>query len=196
LIKISFDSLDRHQRLGSRGYTMVELMTVCIIISILAAMSFALLSRMRSQAIETNALAALNSMATGYEMYYYENSSYPQWGPGEAFQSPTALLDYFIDSEYLPRSWGHYSYDPDTHYIYGITQDYAVEIPEFNALDPTISRINSYFIIFHPYNFQRDALAIGNNPRTGWVAVRARKGKEGENYRNYPLYVFRRGGAD
>ena len=53
----------------SRGYTLVELMTVAWIISILSAMSFALISRMRMQAAETNGVVALNVLATGYEMY-------------------------------------------------------------------------------------------------------------------------------
>jgi type II secretory pathway pseudopilin PulG len=178
---------------------MVELLAVCAIISILAAMSFALLSRMRSQVVETNALSALNTLATGYEMYFYYNRSYPQWGAGQPFSSPRAIFDHLVEEEYLPRSYAHYEYDPGSGYIYGFTEDYAVEIPRYDPLDPTTSTTNTYFIIFHPYNFQRDALAVGVNvgidvPQP-WVAVRARRGPEGGNYRIYRLYIPHRGGA-
>jgi prepilin-type N-terminal cleavage/methylation domain-containing protein len=183
------------RRMSGRGYTMVELMVVAAIISILASMSFALLSRMRSQVIETNALAAMNSLATGYEMYYFDYHSYPQWGDGQQFASPGRLLTYLIQEEYIPRSYWNFQIDDDTGYITGMTQDYALEIPEFNNADPTTNRDNSYFLIFHPYNFQRDELAIGLNPPTGWVAVRARRGLVGGNYRNFNLYIFHRGEA-
>lgn len=180
-----------------RGFTMVELMVVSAIISILAAISFALLSRMRSQVVETNALSALNALATAYEMYYFHNTSYPQWrspaeGGGERFDSPKQLFDHLLEEEYLPPSYWSYKYDDETGYIYGFTQDYAVEILPFGPDDPTTSRRNSYFIVFHPYNFQRDALAIGSNPPTGWVAVRPRRGREGGDYRSFGLYTFHR----
>jgi type II secretory pathway pseudopilin PulG len=176
---------------------MVELMVVSAIISILAAMSFALLTRMRSQVIETNALSALNALATAYEMYYYHNTSYPQWrspseGGGQRFESPKQLFDHLLEEEYLPPSFSTYRYEEETGFIYGFTQDYAVEIMPFNPGDPTTSSRNSYFIVFHPYNFQRDALAIGTNPPTGWVAVRPRRGREGGNYRTFGLYTFHR----
>ena len=179
-------------RESARGYTMVELIAVCTIISILAAMSFALLSRMRSQAIETNALSALNTMATGYEMYYFYNSSYPQWGPDRRFSSPQEIFDHLVEREYIPRSYSHYTYDPDTGYIYGFTNSYAVEIPQY---DPVTSSPSSYFIVLRPYNFQRDALAIGTSLPAGWVAARARRGPEDVNYQLYRLYVPHRGGA-
>ena len=185
----------RSGRYRIEGYTMVELMTVSMIISILAAMSFALLSRMRSQAIEATAMNALNALATGYEMFYYHNRSYPQWGPDEEFKSPKEIWDRLIDEDYLPQSYRKVDYDPGNGYIYGFTQDYAVEIIKFNSADPLSSSRNSYFIVFHPYNFQRDALAIGIDPPTGWVAVRARRGREGADYRTFKLFVFRRIGG-
>jgi type II secretory pathway pseudopilin PulG len=174
---------------------MVELMTVCMIIAILSAISFALLSRMRSQAVDANALQALNTLATGYEMYYFENHSYPQWGPGEEFASPWDIWKNLTRNEFIPKAYNSVDYNPVEHNIYGFTEDYAVEILERNASDPLSNSRNSYFIVFHPYNFQHDALAIGNNPPTGWVAVRARRGKEGGNYKTFNLYVFKRLGS-
>lgn len=181
----------------ARGYTMVELLAVCAIISILAAMSFALLSRMRGQAVETNALSALNTLATGYEMYYFYNSSYPQWGPGQRFSSPRQIFDFLIEEDFIPRSYAHCEYDQNTGYIYGFTADYAVEIPRMDPSDPTAGS-NSYYIILRPYNFQKDALAIGTNTNlpSGWVAVRARRGPDETNFRLYKLYVPHRGGAE
>lgn len=179
----------------SAGYTMAELMVVTAIISILAAMSFGLLSRMRSQTIESSAAAALNVLATGYEMYYFFNKSYPQWGPDERFQSPKELWDHLCEEDFIPASYKNITYDSTTGYIYGFAEDYAVEIAQYNPTDPTASRKNSYFIIFRPYNFQRDALAIGFNPPTGWVAVRPRKGTDPAGYRDFRLFVFKRGGA-
>jgi len=175
-----------------RGFTMVELMAVCMIIGILSAMSFALLSRMRSQAVEANALNALNALATAYEMYYFHNSEYPQWGPGEPFGSPEEIWDNLIEEEYLPFAYRKVEFDSGTGYIYGFTQDYAVDILERDIDDPYTASKGSYFVVFHPYNFQRDALAIGTNPPTGWVAVRARRGREGDNYKTLGLYIYRR----
>lgn len=172
---------------------MVELLVVAGIISILAAISFALLSRMRSQAVETNAMAALNSMATGYEMYYFMNRSYPQWGPGQEFPSPERILDHLIEEEFLPRSWKHYETEQGTGYIFGLTQDYFLEIPEFDPEDTATSATNSYCLILHPYRLQRDALAIGLNPRlpSGWVAVRPRRGVDGGDWQSYDLFVYK-----
>jgi len=188
------------RRIDSRGYTLLELMTVSAIISILAAMSIGLLSRARSQAIETTALSALNALATGYEMYYFYNKSYPQWGPGQRFSSPLALWNHLVDEEFIGHSYRNIEYDPNTGYIYGFTTDYAVEIPE---PDPLLSSRETYFIVFHPYNFQRDALAIGHDPNPpplpnyrGWVAVRARRGPRAPEYRSFNHYVFKRGGAE
>ena len=177
------------------GFTMVELMTVCMIIGILVAMSFALLSRMRSQVVETNALQALNTLATGYEMYYFQNNSYPQWGPDEDFKSPWEIWKMLVDEDFIPHAYGRVDYDPAAHYIFGYTADYAVEILQRDPDDPFSESKGSYFIVFHPYNFQRDALAIGNNPPTGWVAVRARRGQEGGNYKTFTLFVSKRLGS-
>ena len=165
---------------------------VAMVIGILSAMSFALLSRMRSQAVETNALSALNALATAYEMYYFENGEYPQWGPGEQFQSPKAIWDYLIEQDFLPYAYHSVEYEQSTEHIYGYTQDYAVEIEQRDPSDLLASSRSAYFIVFRPYNFQRDSLAIGINPPTGWVAVRPRRGEDSDNYKNYGLYVFKR----
>jgi len=196
LIKRIRDSRQMLKR--SRGFTLVELMTVAWIISILAAMSFALISRMRMQAAETNGLAALNVLATGYEMYYYYHREYPQWGPDQPFASSAAIIEHLADEEFIPRSFKNYSlYDPDKNLIYGITGEYALEIPVFNPADPTTYPTSSYFIILRPLNFQKDSLAIGQNPyflsiEDGWVAARPRRGRDDQNYRTYDLFVFKR----
>ena len=187
---------NRLQRQRISGYTLVELLTVAAIISILASISFALLSRMRSQTIESKAIATLNVIATGYEMYYNRFLEYPQWGPERDFESPKALWEYLAHQEYVPRSYGKYDYDYESGFIYGVSEDYALEIPMYNSEDITTDLEYSYFIVFHPYNLQRDSLAIGINPPTGWIAVRPRKGESNRNYRIYQLYIPHRGGAE
>jgi prepilin-type N-terminal cleavage/methylation domain-containing protein len=178
------------------GYTLVELLTVSAIISILAGISFALLSRMKSQVIESKAIAGLNVIATGYEMYFNRYMEYPQWGPGCRFDSPKALWENLAHEEFVPRSYGNYEYDNGTGYIYNVIEDYALEIPMYDPGDPTIDQELSFFVVCHPYNFQRDALAIGINPPTGWVAVRPRKGEVQTNFRLYQLYIPHRGGME
>jgi len=175
---------------------MVELMTVSAIISILAAMSFGLITRMKSQAIESKAIATLNAVATGYEMYYNRFSEYPQWGPDSRFETPRALWDFLADEEYIPRSYANFRYDSGSGYLFGVTEDYAMELPMFDSSDPTMDQKYSFFIVFHPYNLQRDSLAVGINPPTGWVAVRPRKGSTNGNYRFFKLYIPHRGGAE
>jgi len=191
LISIKKNRQSRTKGLSQKGFTMVELMTVCVIIGILASMSFVLLSRARRQVVETNALSALNALATAYEMYYYHNGKYPHWGPEADFASPKEIWDMLVAENYLPQSCSKIYYDPANGYIYGYTQDYAVEILPYSPSNP-LEGTGSYFIVFHPLNFQRDALAIGHNPPTGWVAVRARRGPEGADPRTYGLFVFRR----
>lgn len=187
---------NRLRKRRNSGYTLIELLTVCAIISILAGISFALLSRTRSQTIESKAIATLNVIATGYEMYYNRFLEYPQWGPEGDFESPTSLWEYLANQEYVPRSYGNYKYDYESGFIYGVAEDYALEIPMYNSEDITTDLENSYFIVFHPYNLQRDTLAIGINPTTEWVAVRPRKGESNRNYRVYRLYIPHRGGAE
>jgi type II secretory pathway pseudopilin PulG len=170
-------------------------MAVCAIISILAAISFALIGRARVQAEETNALAALDTFATGYEMYSYHHSQYPQWGDGQRFSDPRELLEFMTGESYLPNVFSKAKYNPTNGYFYGITQDYALEIVEFDPTNPAYGATNTYFIILHPYNFQRDALAIGTNAALGWIAVRPRRGREGADYRTYHLFTPARGGA-
>lgn len=171
-------------------------MVVSAIISILAAMSFALFSRMRSQAIESKAIATLNAVATGYEMYFNRYMEYPQWGPDTRFETPVALWNFLTEEEYIPRSYRNYEFESGTGYIYGITEDYAMEIPMYNPDDITVDPEYSFFIVFHPYNYQRDSLAVGTNPPTGWVAVRPRKGSASGNFRLFRLYIPHRGEAE
>lgn len=67
-------------RPARRGFTLIEMLTVAVIIGILATVSLAYLREARIQANEAAALGALNQFQNAYEQYWITNGkSYPQF---------------------------------------------------------------------------------------------------------------------
>lgn len=62
---------------SKKGFTLVELMVVCIIVAILAAVAIPLMAANKKRAYETEAQAALGSIKTAMRVYYAEHGDYP-----------------------------------------------------------------------------------------------------------------------
>ena len=91
-------------RRGEKGFTLVELMIVVVIIGILASIAIPKFSSMIGKAKTTEAKSILNQVITLETSYYYSNSAYVPFDnvdvPTIDFQLPAnAKFDYsFVDN--------------------------------------------------------------------------------------------------
>ena len=177
---------------GAAGFTLIEAMTVCVIISVLAAMSVGLIARAKTQTRETAALSTLSAFTTAYEAFRFRYTEYPQWGPGQRFGSPTDLVDALMAEDMLPTVYaGNYEYFPDFNMFRGFAEDYYLQILPYDPSAPDAPPAGSYFIILYPYNFQRAAIAAIFDPLHGAVTVRARKGDRSGDLSTFRLFTFK-----
>ena len=171
---------------------MIEVLTVCFIISILAAMSVVLIARAKAQSREVAALGTLSAFTTAYEAYRFRYSEYPQWGPGQRFGNPKALVDFLMDEDFLPTVYrSSYEYFPAQHLFKGFADDYFLQILSYNPAVATSPPKGSYFIILVPYGFQKRYLAAIFDPTEGALTVRARKGDANTAFAKYGLFTFK-----
>lgn len=172
------------------GYTLIELVIVCMIIGILATMSITLVSRARMNARESAAVATLNSLAGAWESYWARNGVYPHWGEGQQFEDPYQLFRSMVNDGYLPRAYSILPYDENTNLIYRITNDYALEIYEFDDAGGTRGESDYYWLLLHPLGFQtvQGYLGIGTTPVGGKIAVRPRLGSKRGDIDDFEIY--------
>ena len=176
------------------GFTLLELIVVCMIIGILATMSISLLSRAKIGARESAAVVTLNSFAGAYEAYWSRNGEYPHWGPGMRFSNPKELMSTLVLEGYLPRAYSTVPYVQSDRLFFWITDDYAVEIYPFNDADGKRDPSSYYWILFHPIGFQRERgyLGIGTTPLTGKGTVRPRASKHPGDIDTFTIYSLHR----
>ena len=77
-----------------RGFTLIELMIVVVIIGVLAAIALPKFSSSKEQAFVANMKSDLRNIATAQEGYFYENSTYyngPVPDPTGAFKSSSPV---------------------------------------------------------------------------------------------------------
>jgi prepilin-type N-terminal cleavage/methylation domain-containing protein len=78
------------------GFTLVEVLTVALIIAMLATIGFASYRKARQRAIETQGIHQMKELAAAMESYYNDNGTYPL-----SFQGlqPTYINPYYVLSD-------------------------------------------------------------------------------------------------
>jgi prepilin-type N-terminal cleavage/methylation domain-containing protein len=180
---------------NARGYTLVELFVVIMVLGIITAMSAGAVIRSKVQARETAALGTLSMMTTGYEEYRFRYNEYPRWGPDQPFEDPRELIDFMISEGFLPRAFRNYEYFPEYNFFKGFAEDYYLQILPHNFNEPDVPPARgSYYIILAPGNYQRRFLSAIYDPYNGAVTVKARKAISGEvvpdDLESYRLFTF------
>jgi prepilin-type N-terminal cleavage/methylation domain-containing protein len=78
------------------GFTLVEVLTVALIIALLATIGFASYRKARQRAIETQGIHQMKELAAAMEAYYNDNGNYPLSFSG---LQPTYINPYYVLSD-------------------------------------------------------------------------------------------------
>lgn len=74
-------------RLGSRGFTIVELLIVIVIIGILATLVISAYNGIQSRARDVDRIAKVKAIAKAIELYYIDNGRYPAIQDGGGYET-------------------------------------------------------------------------------------------------------------
>lgn len=86
-----------------KGFTLVELMVVAIIVAILAAVAIPLMTANKKRAIATEAEAGCGTIRTALRIYYAEHSTYPTGITSAAATTLTGIGDGDLDGTYFSQ---------------------------------------------------------------------------------------------
>lgn len=93
---------------NDKGFTLIELMVVVVILGILAAVAIPKFTGQSDKAKENRAKADLRTITNALELYYFDNDEYP-----DDIVDLTTGENYLKDEPKDP--WEEkYTYDPDT----------------------------------------------------------------------------------
>ena len=93
---------------NTKGFTLVEIMIVLVVILLLVAIAMPNLIKAKIQANEASAQATLKTIASSLENYYALNNEYPP--------DPTSLVGAtppYLNNNYFNANYNGYSYNPD-----------------------------------------------------------------------------------
>lgn len=92
--------LDRNRSKSVKGFTIVELLIVVVVIGILAAIVTVAYTGIQSAARDSSRIATLNQLQKAIELYYVANGQYPAIIHGLGYESTSACSS-------LTENWGH-----------------------------------------------------------------------------------------
>lgn len=98
---------------NSKGFTLVELMVVAIIVAILAAVAIPLMTANKKRAVATEAEAGCGTIRTALRIYYAEHNSYPTGATASAV-SLTGIGEGDLDGTYFSEECYTFSSDAST----------------------------------------------------------------------------------
>jgi len=186
------------------GHTLIEILTVAILISILATVPISYLREVKIRAHETAAIGALNQIAAAYEMYRVvagRNRSYPHFFSNGTtndvvtFHNAEEVWHTLIREKLLPRSYSLYSHDEPSllasGYYFSI---YPVDYGLPNRYSITPGESYAFALIPIPFSRQPRTLAVlhGEHFRHYYTNARIYKSttKDG-NLRNVQIFTFK-----
>ena len=80
------------KKYSQKGFTIVELLIVIVVIGILAALVLNTFSGAQKRARDTERVGDINALATQLEVYYNDKGAYPQWSQiNDATKAKTAF---------------------------------------------------------------------------------------------------------
>ena len=113
-----------------RGFTLVEIMIVVVIIGILAAMAGVAFKHTRERAIATRVANDLRVFADAFQTYTLENGAYPEdVGPATV---PTGMEEYIKTNMFTSETPAGGSYDWDEG-VFGITAAVSLQRPTVDS---------------------------------------------------------------
>lgn len=147
------------ERNRQRGFTIVELLIVIVVIGILAAISIVAYSGIQGRAQDSQRVAQMNALKKSIEIYYTLNGQYPQCNSNDGCTSTGWVNPGVDDIAALPVTpavkkdpknadgqWGYYyarlytKTGPNTYAYTGKTTDYIIatrlstgQVPIFSA---------------------------------------------------------------
>ncbi|MEP7015486.1 MAG: prepilin-type N-terminal cleavage/methylation domain-containing protein [Verrucomicrobiota bacterium] len=96
----------RLQRQWSRGFSLLEIMVVVVIIAILATVSFPLIAGLRARAQRVQCMANLRNLYVATELYVQQNGSWPQIDTSDSDEdSATAWIEALKPFGPTQKTW-------------------------------------------------------------------------------------------
>jgi|GEM_PF-6206604 len=158
-------------RVDRRGFTLIEMLTVCAIIGILVAMAIASVTKARIQAREAKAVAMVKSFTNAYTNFLAREGEYPHWGPGQRYATMADLWADLTARDYLPSDWSYFQPAATDLAIRGPIDGFVIEIKPFEQDAANLRSTDNYFaIIFRPYGFQDRYIGLSVDPATDRIS--------------------------
>lgn len=99
---------------GKRGFTLIELMVVVIVVGILAAAAIPIYRFALSRAYSSEAKATIGSMLTSMKIFYVDNDyTYPDevWGESDEGDPPAGDIMSVLGVDTDTNTWWHCGYE-------------------------------------------------------------------------------------